>query len=366
MPTDLRILLAVPQEAAQHFAEPLRQAGYTGDWQYVETRETCLATLQTASFDLVILDGGLPWCIEAVRALRGRGSNMPIIAAALTPDVQTAVACIKNGMDDYTDLAGLGGAVSRALAVTEAAPQSAENQALENERRLNGIKNHLLSRLSHDLRTPLSVILTTSELLQRYLDRLTEERRNAYFDAIHHQIKLMDHRLDDISAVIRAETGRLDFSPTLFDLGDLCQDVLDETRLTIGGEHTISFQAAEGLPEVPGDPRLVRMVLRNLLSNAIKYSSREKEIRLEADYQAGQAVFVRVRDGGIGIPEADQPRLFEPYYRAGNVQDISGAGIGLRLAKYVADLHGGSLTFTSQEGVGSTFVLALPLAERRD
>lgn len=368
MSTALRALFVAHQQTADRFTEALRQAGYTGSWQVVQIEDEYWAALKTAAFDVVIFDDTLPWRAAVARALHGL--NVPLIAAGQTPDVETAVACIKSGADDYTGLDGLAQAVSRALAAAGTPPQAGESpaleRALEDERRLNTTKNRVLSCLSHDLRTPLSVILTTSELLQRYLDRLSEERRQGYFDAIRNQIKIIDQRLDDISAVVRAETGRLEYAPTILDLAQLCQDVADETRLMIGSGYQIGVQTTGDLAHITGDPRLLRMALRNLLANAVKFSSPGQEIRLEAGRRDERAVFVRVSDEGMGIPEADQLRLFEPYYRASNAQDMSGAGIGLRLVRCVADLHGGSISFTSREGAGSAFMLELPLVAQVD
>jgi signal transduction histidine kinase len=109
------------------------------------------------------------------------------------------------------------------------------------------------------------------------------------------------------------------------------------------------------------DPQLIRLILTNLLSNAVKYSDEESCVQLTVDREE-EHVRITVEDKGIGIPEADLDRLFEPFHRAENVGTRRGTGLGLSILKEVADVHGGRVGVESTEGVGSTFWVVLPLS----
>jgi chemotaxis family two-component system sensor kinase Cph1 len=109
-----------------------------------------------------------------------------------------------------------------------------------------------------------------------------------------------------------------------------------------------------------GDEKLLRQIVSNLVSNAIKYSPPESRVEIELDCDTEQAI-LRVCDHGIGIPESEQAQLFEPFHRASNVGVIAGTGLGLAIVKRAAEAHGGTVTFTSQEAVGTTFTVRLPL-----
>jgi signal transduction histidine kinase len=153
--------------------------------------------------------------------------------------------------------------------------------------------------------------------------------------------------------------GRLEFNPILLDLEQLCQRIVNEIQATIGVAYTMSLTTQGELSSIPIDERLLQHILRNLLSNAVKYSPPGTSVDIDLSRQGNEVVLV-VRDHGIGIPEADQERLFEPYHRAGNVGTTSGTGLGLKIARDCVELHGGTITFQSQEGKGTTFTARLP------
>jgi PAS domain S-box-containing protein len=233
--------------------------------------------------------------------------------------------------------------------------------ALEKEQELGELKNRFMSTVSHEFRTPLAMILTSSELLERYHDKLTTERRGIAFDTIKTQVQHLGDMLDDISVIIKAQMGRLEFNPIRLDLDLLCQRIVNEIQATIGIAHRLTLTSHGELSNIPIDERLLQHILRNLLSNAVKYSPPGASVAIDLSRQDREVVLV-VRDHGIGIPEADQERLFEPYHRASNVGAISGTGLGLKIARDCAELHGGTITFESEEGQGTTFTARLPAA----
>jgi len=143
------------------------------------------------------------------------------------------------------------------------------------------------------------------------------------------------------------------------DVIAFCQSLVEETQQAGGTARFIDFSYQGTCGQAWLDAKLLRHILANLLSNAVKYSPEESTITLVVDCQPDQIVF-RVQDQGIGIPEADQARLFEAFHRASNVGHIPGTGLGLAIVKQSVDLHGGAITCESREGAGSTFTVVIP------
>jgi len=232
--------------------------------------------------------------------------------------------------------------------------------ALEKEQELGELKNRFMSTVSHEFRTPLAMILTSSELLERYHDKLTAERREIAFGTIKAQVKHLGEMLDDISVIIKAQMGRLEFNPIPLDLDALCHRIVNEIQATIGIAHQLALTTSGDLANLSIDERLLQHILRNLLSNAVKYSPPGEKVEVNLSRQDDH-ILLEVRDYGIGIPAEDQEYLFEPYHRASNVGTISGTGLGLKIARDCAELHGGTITFVSEEGKGTTFTARLPV-----
>lgn len=167
--------------------------------------------------------------------------------------------------------------------------------------------------------------------------------------------------LNDVLIIGRAQAGQLRFKPERVGLEAFCRRIIVEIETSIGGGYEFDFSVS-GTSETRWlDPKLLRHVLYNLLSNAVKYSSPNSVVTFELIYEHDQTV-LRITDEGIGIPEADLPRLVETFHRAGNVGVRSGTGLGLAIVKQSVDLHGGTITCDTQEGVGTTFTVTLPIA----
>jgi len=239
--------------------------------------------------------------------------------------------------------------------------QEEENlrQALEKAQQLNEMKNRFIGMVSHEFRTPLATIQSSDDILKRYSDRISEERKMEHLDKIQTQVKRLVNLLDDVLAISRSDSVGMQFNPHPFDVYELCRDIVEEFQLNNPNYHIVFKSDAAGLQEMI-DAKLVRQIINNLLSNAIKYSPTSSTVRLELTYH-DQQIVIKVSDQGIGIPEKDQPHLFEVFHRAGNVGSIKGTGLGLAIVKRAVDAHGGSITFESQVGFGTTFIITLPV-----
>lgn len=232
-------------------------------------------------------------------------------------------------------------------------------QMLRHEMEVSELKSRYVSMAAHDLRNPLAVIKVGLSLIDRYGDRLTAEQKRAKVSEIYKQIDVMVELLDDILVLGRAESGRTTFSPEPLDVVPFCREVIDRVRQVTASTQRIEFSSRGDCNAVNLDASLVRNILSNLLSNAIKYSPEGRPVRFTVDCEPSQVVF-RIQDQGIGIPQADQEHLFEPFYRGQNVGSASGTGLGLAIVKQSVDLHGGTITCESQEGKGTVFTVTLP------
>lgn len=234
-------------------------------------------------------------------------------------------------------------------------------RALEKERELNELKSRFVAMTSHEFRTPLSTILSSSELLEHYGERFPERDRKDLFQSIRAAVERMSIMLDNVLTIGRAEAQMLDFSPAPTDLAGFCESLVDELRLAADGKHTLEYSYEGGRTPVSVDGKLLRHVLVNLLSNAFKYSPQGGAVEFRVAAGPREAVF-EVSDRGIGIPLEDQPRLFDTFHRGRNVSNISGTGLGLSIVKKSLELHGGRISFQSSPGAGSRFRVEIPLS----
>ncbi len=234
-------------------------------------------------------------------------------------------------------------------------------RALTKERELNELKSRFVAMTSHEFRTPLATILSSTELLDRHHERLSADERQSILRRIAAGVDRMARMLDNVLTIGRAETEAMDFSPAPLDLPALCRQLVDEARA--GAERDIRFEFSGEQATVDMDEKLLRHALGNLLSNAVKYSPQDSRVTFNARVAEAAAAF-EIEDQGIGIPQQDHERLFEAFHRARNVGNISGTGLGLAIVKKSVELHGGSITFASEAGRGTRFTVILPLQSR--
>ncbi|MBZ0275733.1 MAG: PAS domain S-box protein, partial [Anaerolineae bacterium] len=234
--------------------------------------------------------------------------------------------------------------------------------ALAREKELSEIRTRFISMVSHDFRTPLSIIRSSASILESYHDRLDEERKAGHFSKIQMQIDRMVALLNDVLTISQADAGKTPFNPVMLDLDQSCRNLVDEFQSMPDMKHTLVYTySGDGQP-LPAmiDEKLLQQAIINLLTNAFKYSPPGSTVYWDLSFDADNAI-IRIQDSGIGIPEADQPHLFEPFHRAGNVGTTEGTGLGMAIVKRSVEAHGGTISFESQVGVGTTFTVRLPL-----
>ena len=236
-------------------------------------------------------------------------------------------------------------------------------RALAKERELNELKSRFVAMTSHEFRTPLATILSSTELLQRHYEKLPATEREAIFGRITTGVGRMAHMLENVLTIGRAETDAMHFEPAPLDLRGLCRQLVEEAHLEGGGQRDIRLHFSGLVGPVNMDERLLRHALGNLLSNALKYSTPGSRVTLAVHINDSMATF-KVADEGIGIPPQDQERLFEAFHRARNVGNIPGTGLGLAIVRKSVELHGGTIAVISEPGRGTRFTVRIPLPQR--
>ena len=231
--------------------------------------------------------------------------------------------------------------------------------SLENQRELVRLKSQFVNTVSHEFRTPLGVILSSTDILTHYLDRLPEANRKEHLADIFQSCKHMSRMLEQVLVLGGIETGNAAFLRLTLDLAALFSRIADESSSANHGG-LIHLNVAADLAGASGDESLMRHIFLNLLSNAQKYSAPDAAVELAAVRDDLDAVFT-VRDHGIGIPASDLPHLFESFARGSNVKDAPGTGLGLAIVARCVHLHGGTLSIESEEGHGTLVTVRLPL-----
>jgi two-component system, OmpR family, sensor kinase len=236
---------------------------------------------------------------------------------------------------------------------------AALEQGLENERHLAAQQRDFVSMTSHEFRTPLTIIDGHAQRLIKTRDRLDPMDAAERGTRIRSAVQRITNIMDSLLGASRVLDGQAVFHPDNLDpsalLRDACQAHRDATRGAVITEDFSSLPAT-----IHGDQKLLFHAFSNLISNAIKYSPAGSPTEVVARQEPGWLV-VQVRDHGIGIPARDRERLFERYFRGSNATSIAGTGVGLHLVSMVVALHQGEVFVESLEGVGSRFVVRLPV-----
>ncbi len=232
------------------------------------------------------------------------------------------------------------------------------------ESEMTRLKADFVANVSHDLKTPLSVIRMFGETLE--MDRVRDEpTRREYYRVITRESERLSRLIDNVLDFSRIESGRRRYERAPTAVEPLVREVVDAFAYPLtGGGFKVEVHVAPDLPEVALDAEAVGQALANLLDNAIKYSADRRTVRVEATISEG-ALNLSVADEGVGIPRGEQERIFEKFYRVGHseTQGRRGSGVGLALVRHVAEAHGGRVIVESAPGQGSRFTIRVPLSK---
>lgn len=248
--------------------------------------------------------------------------------------------------------------------VLEAEQNKLETQkilrALDRAKELNELKTRIIRIVSHEYRTPLTIISLATDLLYGQDGKLTKVQKETCFRKIRDATQQMLQLLEETTLVDRAESQDITFNPLKIEIKTFFERLIADFNQIAAKKYHICFHCHQQIGSVNLDAKLVQQILDNLLSNAIKYSPTDSTITLELTQEPQWIVF-KVSDRGIGIPTEDYEYIFDCFHRASNVGTISGTGLGLTIVKKCVELHGGTIDVRSQLHSGTTFTVKLPL-----
>jgi signal transduction histidine kinase len=235
-------------------------------------------------------------------------------------------------------------------------------RATDREARLAQAKSNFVSNVSHELKTPLSLLSLFSEILE--LGRVnSEEKKTEYYRILRHESLRLNKMIDNILDFSKIEAGRKTYNFAAGDMSEVIENVLLSYRYQIvNAGFDVQTNIQPDLPAVLIDRDAMSQAISNLLDNAIKYSREVKQLSITTA-RRGSDLSIEVADKGIGIPRAEQAKVFEKFYRVGNglVHDVKGSGLGLSLVKHIVEAHQGTISVESDVGNGTRFTILLPL-----
>lgn len=244
----------------------------------------------------------------------------------------------------------------RALAIK----QDELERALEAEQEASNLQKQFISMVSHEFRTPLSIVDGNAQILERRFETAPPEeikkRLKTIRSAVSRTVSMMEAVLS--SSLLR--TGKLDIHPEEFSLGALIAQLCGEHE-DLARDHQFKL-SCDGLPEmVHLDKKILTLILTNVLSNAVKYTTCDHPlIQVNAEVRDGRIV-IEVEDNGVGIPQDELPNVFQRFYRASTSAGIAGSGVGLSLVRDLVTIHGGKISLASQVGVGTKVTITFPV-----
>lgn len=229
--------------------------------------------------------------------------------------------------------------------------------ALSKEKELGELKSRFVSMASHEFKTPLSTILSSVELINMYQTAEQQERRDKHAAKIQSAVKQLTEVLNDFLSLSRLEQGSIDVNKQWVGLEEIIQAAVEAAsgQLKVAQHVQLTLDKTDEL--VLTDPKILQAILINLLSNAAKYSNEGQQITITTRFEDSH-FYISVCDQGIGIPEQEQSRLFTRFFRASNVENIKGTGLGLNIVGQYMELLGGEISFKSRENQGACFTLA--------
>lgn len=234
----------------------------------------------------------------------------------------------------------------------------------------NRMKSEFVSIVSHQLRTPLSALKWSLDLLRSKRLGDINDKEMEYLDIINESGNKMIKLVNDLLNVSRIEQGRLLMQMKAFSTEDLIEDIVKELRMLAESCNVeIKFKRNKEIPSVYADPDKIRMVVLNLIDNAIKYSKKGEgwvKIQTEKYLKDKKMILVTVTDNGLGIPDILKKQVFGKFFRGENLvrQKVEGTGLGLFIAKGIIKMSGGDMGFESEVNKGSMFWFTLPIANK--
>ncbi len=232
-------------------------------------------------------------------------------------------------------------------------------EALKKEKHLNEMKSRFVSMASHEFRTPLSTVLSSVSLIDKYLEKGEIDKTSKHTKRVRSAVAGLTEILNDFLSVEKLESNLSESKIEQFNYREFAKDMVEE-MMTIsksGQNIQLIFEGDDWM--ISSDSKILKNILYNLLSNAIKYSNEGQQVIFKS--HRNDVLIISVQDFGIGIPEEEQKSLFERFFRAKNVTNIKGTGLGLNIVKKYVEILKGEITFESKLNEGTTFTVKIPI-----
>ncbi|MFP4006421.1 MAG: ATP-binding protein [Spirulinaceae cyanobacterium] len=348
---------------AKGLARKLKKLGYTV-MNIVTSGQAALDLISQQQPDVVLMDIAIQGDIDGIETAGkiAESYNLPVIYVTAYADDSTLERAGLTGSYGYILKPYKEREVHAAIqiALKKHKQAIALQESLQKAQHQNADRSRYLSIASHDLRTPLTAIQMSAEILEHHGEKIAKEKQIKHVKRIQASIHNMNELLEDLLIVSRAELGKLEFNPIPTPALAFFTQIFEEFQTVVTPKHNFVFTPQNLPPEMTIDPKLLRHILTNLLSNAIKYSPQGGKIEFIVCYCDNQ-IIITIKDWGIGFPASYQNSLFKEFERAQNVGKIKGTGLGLSIVKQAVDLHGGAIALDSQEAIGTTATVTLPL-----
>ncbi len=350
---------------AKGLSRKLKKLGYAG-LDIVSSGEAALEKIAEIQPDLVLMDIVIKGKMDGIEAAVKIHElyNIPVIYLTAYADDNTLERARTSGSYGYILKPYKERELHAAIKMTlqkhqkdlELRRSLAEAEAIGQE------KSRYLSLASHDLRNPLTTIMMSAELLEKYDRKFSEDKKLTLLKRIKAAANNMNLLLEDVLTLSQTESGKITLNPKPLDLVEFARNLLELLQCNSGERHHLMFQSKGDFSQACLDKNLLIHILTNLLSNAIKYSPEGGNINLEAIGEPQQVTFY-IRDEGIGMPPGYKDKLFQQFERGSNVGQIKGTGLGLSIVKRAVELHGGQISFESEEEQGTIVIVTLPYVE---
>lgn len=286
---------------------------------------------------------------KSEEALKRSEEQLMVYAAELERKVQSRTEALHKSIQE----------LEREVADRKKAEEEAR-KALEKEREFNDLKSKFVSIASHEFRTPLSTILSSVSLVDMYKQRNELDKIDKHTARVRSSVEHLTAILNDFLSLGKLEEGKVETVNEEIDLQVLFQDIIEEIEASLKEGQTIELNLKATAPVI-SDARILRNILFNLISNASKYSEPGQSIGVSVKKEK-RMLILSIKDHGIGIPQEDHKHLFERFFRAGNVSNIQGTGLGLNIVKRYVELLNGTISFKSEYKKGSTFSVSIPIS----
>lgn len=232
-------------------------------------------------------------------------------------------------------------------------------QALMREKSLNELKTRFVSMVSHEYRAPLTIILSSTYILEKCIKNGDNNLFNKQIKRVQESVNTMTNLLDDVLTLGKCDLNNINVEKTSFDLKELCRRSIEDIKYTDKRHHIFNFDHSGQPFVICSDYQLLTNAINNILSNAVKYSYDNSQISIHIQ-ELSDSFVLTIEDHGIGIPEKDLQYLFEPFHRSSNAEEFPGTGLGLTISKRIIESLNGKINVSSKLNTGTTFIVRLP------